>query len=87
MDAVLSPVPMAVVVVLYAYAQARSLIDWDGGWRAMSLVVLFGELLWLAYTVGSRSDLVTASLVLGCAVGLASILVLLLARILDKSLH
>ena len=87
MDAVLSPVPMAVIVVLYVYAQLRSLIDWDGAWRAGSLAVLFGELLWLAYTVGSHADLVLAAVVLGCMVGLVSIAAVALVRLLVKAIR
>jgi hypothetical protein len=85
MDAILSPVPMAVIVVLYVYAQLRSLIAWDGGWRALSLVVMFCELIWLAYTVGSQTDFVTASLVLGCAMGLGVFVVALLVRLALQS--
>jgi hypothetical protein len=87
MDVVLSPVPMAVIVVLYGYAQLRSLIDWDGAWRAGSLVVVFGELLWLAYTVGSHTDLVLASVVLGCMAGLVSIVAVTLVRLLVKAIR
>jgi len=87
LDAFLSPVPMAVVVVLYVYGQLRSLIGWNGTWRGLSLLILFGELLWLAYTNGSEDGLVTASVVLGCAVGLAFLSVMHLIRVLLRSLH
>jgi hypothetical protein len=87
MDAILSPVPMTVIVVLYAYAQLRSLIGWEGGWRTLSLTVLFGELLWLAFTVGSKTDFFLASIVLGCMTGLAVFAVAFLVRLALKSVH
>jgi len=87
LEAFLSPLPMAVTVVLYVYGQLRSLIGWNGIWRGLSLVVLFGELLWLAYTNGSEDGLVTASVVLGCAVGLVLLSAMHLIRVLLRSLH
>lgn len=87
MDALLSPVPMTVIVVLYAYAQLRSLMSWEGGWRTVSLVVLFGELIWLALTVGSKTEFVLASLVLGCAVGLGTLFAAFLVRVVLNAAH
>ena len=87
MDALLSPVPMTVIVVLYLYGQLRTLIGWDGTWRGMSMLVLFGEMLWLAYANGSENGLVLASLVLGCLVGLVLLAAMHLVRVFLRRIH
>ena len=87
LDTLLSPATMSVVVVLYAYDQLQSLIGWTGTWRGLSLLILLGELLWVAYTNGSHNGLMTASVVLGCAIGLALLAAMQLTRALLRSLH
>ncbi len=87
MDAFLAPVPMTVIVVLYVYGQLRSLIGWEGTWRGLSMLVLFGELLWIAYANGSEDGLVLASFVLGCLAGLVILAALHLVRVLLRRIH
>jgi hypothetical protein len=78
---------MTVVVVLYAYDQLQSLIGWTGTWRGLSLTILLGELVWVAYTNGSHNGPMTASVVLGCAIGLAFLAAMHCTRALLRSLH
>jgi hypothetical protein len=87
LDTLLSPATMAVVVVLYAYDQLQSLIGWTGAWRGLSLLILLGELFWVAYTNGSHNGPMTAAVVLGCAIGLALLAAMHFTRALLRSLH
>ncbi|MFQ5535510.1 MAG: hypothetical protein ACE5EM_11895 [Sphingomonadales bacterium] len=74
-------------LITYVYLQARVLVAWDSGWRALAILLVGAQILGAIFLMRLDPSLLQDGIVISSSIGIAVLIILWLTRQILTSAH